>query len=124
MVRAVSGGTDRSINQSINRRQRREVLVVMGSLPAGPLFVPPQANFFDEYQMEGFSSEDNEICLEVTPDNLSRALKTTQNAKAVKVKLTKKHCPCLTVTAELVSPETSQTQTLHNCVKMCVKMCV
>ncbi|TWW70588.1 checkpoint protein HUS1 [Takifugu flavidus] len=60
-----------------------------------------QANFFDEYQMEGFSPEDNEICLEVTPENLSRALKTTQNAKAVKVKLTKKHCPCLTITAEL-----------------------
>ncbi|XP_044032160.1 checkpoint protein HUS1 isoform X6 [Siniperca chuatsi] len=61
-----------------------------------------QANFFDEYQMEGVSSEDNEICLEVTPENLSRALKTVQNAKAVKVKLTKKHCPCLTIAAELV----------------------
>ncbi|XP_028288990.1 checkpoint protein HUS1 [Parambassis ranga] len=60
-----------------------------------------QANFFDEYQMEGVSSEDNEICLEVTPENISRALKTVQNAKAVKVKLTKKHCPCLTVIAEL-----------------------
>uniref|UniRef100_A0A673AMQ2 Checkpoint protein n=1 Tax=Sphaeramia orbicularis TaxID=375764 RepID=A0A673AMQ2_9TELE len=60
-----------------------------------------QVNFFDEYQMEGVSSEDNEICLEVTPENLSRALKTVQNAKAVKVKLTKKHCPCLTVAAEL-----------------------
>ncbi|TKS87325.1 Checkpoint protein HUS1 [Collichthys lucidus] len=43
-----------------------------------------QANVFDEYQMEGVSSEDNEICLEVTPENLSRALKTVQNAKAVK----------------------------------------
>lgn len=62
-----------------------------------------QANFFDEYQMEGVSPEDNEICLEVTPENLSRALKTVQNAKSVKVKLTKKHCPCLTVAAELVS---------------------
>ncbi|XP_034427649.1 checkpoint protein HUS1 isoform X2 [Hippoglossus hippoglossus] len=60
-----------------------------------------QANFFDEYQMEGVSSEDNEICLEVTPENLSRALKTVQNAKSVKVKLTKKHCPCLTIAAEL-----------------------
>eukprot|EP00064_Thunnus_orientalis_P026256 superscaffoldBa00016024_g26750 len=60
-----------------------------------------QANFFDEYQMEGVSSEANEICLEVTPENLSRALKTVQSAKAVKVKLTKKHCPCLTIAAEL-----------------------
>ncbi|XP_054863290.1 checkpoint protein HUS1 isoform X2 [Amphiprion ocellaris] len=60
-----------------------------------------QANFFDEYQMEGVSPEDNEICLEVTPENLSRALKTVQSAKSVKVKLTKKHCPCLTIAAEL-----------------------
>ncbi|XP_034040648.1 checkpoint protein HUS1 isoform X1 [Thalassophryne amazonica] len=60
-----------------------------------------QANVFDEYQMEGVSTEDNEICLEVAPENLSRALKTVQNAKAVKIKLTKKHCPCLTVAAEL-----------------------
>ncbi|KAL3040318.1 hypothetical protein OYC64_011365 [Pagothenia borchgrevinki] len=60
-----------------------------------------QENFFDEFQMEGVSPEDNEICLEVTPENLSRALKTVQNAKAVKVKLTKKHCPCLTIAAEL-----------------------
>lgn len=76
---------------------------MLGSLPA--LLLLPQANVFDEYQMEGFSSEDNEICLEVVPENLSRALKTAQNAKAVKVKLTKKLCPCLTITAELVSLE-------------------
>ncbi|XP_026147864.1 checkpoint protein HUS1 [Mastacembelus armatus] len=63
----------------------------------------PQANFFDEYQMEGVSAEDNDICLEVTPENFSRALKTVQNAKAVKIKLTKKHCPCLTIVAELLT---------------------
>ncbi|XP_037389954.1 checkpoint protein HUS1 isoform X1 [Pygocentrus nattereri] len=62
-----------------------------------------QVNFFDEYQLEGVSSEANEICLEVAPENLSRALKTAQNAKSVKIKLTKKHCPCLTLAAELPS---------------------
>ncbi|KAK5601553.1 hypothetical protein CRENBAI_024122 [Crenichthys baileyi] len=61
-----------------------------------------QANFFDEYQMEGVSSEFNEICLEVSPENLSRALKTVQFAKSVKIKLTKKHCACLTIAAELL----------------------
>ncbi|XP_010884138.1 checkpoint protein HUS1 isoform X2 [Esox lucius] len=60
-----------------------------------------QANFFDEYQLEGVAPEANEICLEVTPENLSRALRTAQNAKCVKIKLTKKHCPCLTFAAEL-----------------------
>ncbi|XP_066543066.1 checkpoint protein HUS1 [Hoplias malabaricus] len=62
-----------------------------------------QVNFFDEYQLEGVSTEANEICLEVAPENLSRALKTAQNAKTVKIKLTKKHCPCLTLAAELPS---------------------
>ncbi|XP_031439684.1 checkpoint protein HUS1 isoform X2 [Clupea harengus] len=60
-------------------------------------------NFFDEYQIEGVSPDANEICLEVAPENLSRALKTAQNAKSVKIKLTKKHCPCLTLAAELPS---------------------
>ncbi|MEQ2179719.1 DNA damage checkpoint control protein, partial [Goodea atripinnis] len=44
----------------------------------------------------------NEICLEVSPENLSRALKTVQWAQYVKIKLTKKHCACLTIAAELV----------------------
>ncbi|XP_035611316.1 checkpoint protein HUS1 isoform X1 [Oncorhynchus keta] len=60
-----------------------------------------KANFFDEYQLEGVAPDANEICLEVTPENLSRALRTSQNAKCVKIKLTKKHCPCLTLVAEL-----------------------
>ncbi|KAF4801491.1 Checkpoint protein HUS1 [Turdus rufiventris] len=62
-----------------------------------------QGNFFDEFQMEGVAAEHNEIYLELVPENLSRALKTAQNAKAVKIKLTNKHCPCLSVAVELVS---------------------
>ncbi|KAM3593643.1 uncharacterized protein V6R79_017771 [Siganus canaliculatus] len=73
-----------------------------------------QANFFDEYQMEGVSSEDNQICLEVTPENLSRALKTVQNAKAVKVKLTRKHCPCLTMAAELPTLSSASRVVTHD----------
>ncbi|KAG9355965.1 hypothetical protein JZ751_000809, partial [Albula glossodonta] len=62
-----------------------------------------QANFFDEFQLEGVSAEANEIYLEFQPENLSRALRTAQNAKSLKIKLTKKHCPCLTLAAELPS---------------------
>ncbi|ETE63070.1 Checkpoint protein HUS1B [Ophiophagus hannah] len=62
-----------------------------------------QMNFFDEFQMEGVSAESNEIYLELAPENLSRAFKTAQNAKTVKIKLTNKQCPCLTVAMELVS---------------------
>uniref|UniRef100_UPI00398E4169 checkpoint protein HUS1 n=1 Tax=Pristiophorus japonicus TaxID=55135 RepID=UPI00398E4169 len=62
-----------------------------------------QGNFFDEFQIEGVSAEYNEIYLELTPENLSRSLKTAHNAKAVKIKLTMKHCPCLTIAVELPS---------------------
>lgn len=53
--------------------------------------------------MEGVSAENNAIYLELTSENLSRALKTAQNARALKIKLTNKHFPCLTVSIELVS---------------------
>ncbi|XP_078274726.1 checkpoint protein HUS1 [Rhinoraja longicauda] len=62
-----------------------------------------QGNFFDEFQIEGVSAEYNEIYLELTPENFSRSLKTSQNAKAVKIKLTMKHCPCITIAVELPS---------------------
>ncbi|XP_056132831.1 checkpoint protein HUS1-like [Lampris incognitus] len=73
-----------------------------------------QAKFFDEYQLVGLSAEANEVCLEVTPENLSRALKTAQTARAVKVKLTKKHCPCLTIVAELPTMSSISRIVTHN----------
>ncbi|XP_069814658.1 checkpoint protein HUS1 isoform X2 [Dendropsophus ebraccatus] len=73
-----------------------------------------QANFFDEYQMEGVSAEQNEIYLELAPENLSRALKTAQNSKAVKMKLTNKHCPCLTVAVELPSLSSTSRFVTHD----------
>uniref|UniRef100_A0A8C5L8T7 Checkpoint protein n=1 Tax=Jaculus jaculus TaxID=51337 RepID=A0A8C5L8T7_JACJA len=60
-----------------------------------------QEDFFSEFQMEGVSAEHNEIYLELTSENLARALKTAQNARALKIKLTNKHFPCLTVSVEL-----------------------
>ncbi|MBN3305010.1 checkpoint protein HUS1 [Amia ocellicauda] len=62
-----------------------------------------QGNFFDEFQLEGVSAEANEIYLELVPENLFRALKTAYNARSLKIKLTKKHCPCITVAVELPS---------------------
>ncbi|XP_054847645.1 checkpoint protein HUS1 isoform X2 [Eublepharis macularius] len=73
-----------------------------------------QGNFFDEFQMEGVAAEHNEIYLELTPENLSRALKTAQNAKAVKIKLTNKNCPCLTVAVELPSLSSSSRVVTHD----------
>jgi len=63
-----------------------------------------QANIFAEYNMEGVSvTEANEIYLETVPENFVRCLRSAQNAKSVKIKLTKKHTPCLTFEVELVS---------------------
>nr|XP_009682824.1 PREDICTED: checkpoint protein HUS1 [Struthio camelus australis] len=73
-----------------------------------------QGNFFDEFQMEGVAAEHNEIYLELVPENLSRALKTAQNAKTVKIKLTNKHCPCLTVAVELPTLSSSSRIVTHD----------
>jgi len=61
-----------------------------------------QSNFFDEYRIEG-KDETNNIYLELVPENLTRAMKSAGSAQAVKIKLTKKHTPCLTFEVTLVS---------------------
>ncbi|XP_075442561.1 checkpoint protein HUS1 isoform X3 [Ascaphus truei] len=76
-------------------------------------------NFFDEYQMEGVSADQNDIYLELIPENLTRALKTAQNAKTVKIKLTNRHCPCLTVAVELPSLSSSSRIVTHD-IPVCV----
>ncbi|XP_063306694.1 checkpoint protein HUS1 isoform X2 [Pelobates fuscus] len=73
-----------------------------------------QDNFFDEYQLEGVSAEQNEIFLELIPENVSRALKMAQNAKSVKMKLKNKHCPCLTVAVELPSMSSTNRIVTHD----------
>ncbi|XP_016044295.1 checkpoint protein HUS1 isoform X2 [Erinaceus europaeus] len=73
-----------------------------------------QENFFSEFQMEGVSAENNEIYLELTSENLSRALKTAQNARTLKIKLTNKHFPCLTVSIELLSASNSSRIVTHD----------
>ena len=66
-----------------------------------------QDHFFSEYNMDGVSAEANEIYLELIPDNLLKSLKTAQSAKSLKIKLTKKHVPCLTLEVELVHDQMS-----------------
>uniref|UniRef100_A0A8D2DDJ1 Checkpoint protein n=1 Tax=Sciurus vulgaris TaxID=55149 RepID=A0A8D2DDJ1_SCIVU len=46
-----------------------------------------QENFFSEFQMESVMAKNNEIYLELITENLSRALKTAQNARTLKIKL-------------------------------------
>ncbi|XP_022087084.1 checkpoint protein HUS1-like [Acanthaster planci] len=72
------------------------------------------SNFFDEYRMEGLSEEANEIYLEITPEDVVRAMKTAQTAKSVKVKLTKKFSPCLTFDIELPSRTGHSRNVVHD----------
>ncbi|XP_064396750.1 checkpoint protein HUS1-like [Halichondria panicea] len=55
-----------------------------------------QSNVFDEYRIEG-KDESNEIYLELNIEQLSRALKSALTAQVLKIKLTKKQGPCLTL---------------------------
>ncbi|CAI9727833.1 HUS1-like [Octopus vulgaris] len=60
-----------------------------------------QDHFFDEYMLDGLSKDNDEIFLEINPDNLLKALKTGQTAKWIKIKLTKKQVPSLTLEVDL-----------------------
>ncbi|XP_003799391.1 checkpoint protein HUS1B [Otolemur garnettii] len=58
---------------------------------------------FRQFHMEGVSEELNEIYLELTSEHLFRAVKNARNAASLKLQLTKKRRPCLTVAVELAS---------------------
>lgn len=73
-----------------------------------------QSHFFDEFAMEGVCPEANEIYLEVSPDLLLRSLRTAHAAKWLKLKLTKKHTPCLTMEIDLPSGSTHQRLVVHD----------
>jgi HUS1 checkpoint protein len=57
----------------------------------------------DFYICEGKSSGENFILLEIQPEVLLRALKSSQNLKMVKIKLTKRQTTCLTVELDIKS---------------------
>jgi len=65
-----------------------------------------QENYFNEYNIEGVSAEQNEIFLELSPEKLSKTLGGLKSSNApvrsLKMKLTKKaSVPCLTFEVEL-----------------------
>ena len=67
------------------------------------VYVSPQDHFFNEFAMDGLSQENDEIYLQVQPENLLKSLKMAEkSAKWIKIKLTKKGTPCLTFEIDLV----------------------
>lgn len=65
-------------------------------------FVVFKKKVFEDFRMEGFSAEQNEIYAEVNSDELNRALKSASTAKVLKIKLTKKNVPYLTMEMKIV----------------------
>lgn len=74
----------------------------------------PQDHFFAEFRMAGLSDQLNEIYMEFETENLSRAFRSSQAAKSVKLKLTKKHVPCLTLEIELPSLHSRSRFVVHD----------
>ena len=69
--------------------------------------VDPRA-LFDFYITEGKSAEENFILLEIQPEILMQTLKSNPNVKVIRVKLTKRQSPCLTVELDLHSMSSRQ----------------
>ncbi|CAH0598259.1 unnamed protein product [Chrysodeixis includens] len=70
----------------------------------------PQAMFCSEYQMLGLDEEHKDIYLSFSSGNLARSLVILKTAKSLKMKLTKKQCPCLTLEIEMPSTTSQQTR--------------
>ncbi|XP_076684723.1 hus1-like checkpoint clamp component [Andrena cerasifolii] len=74
-----------------------------------------QSHFFSEYVMNGVTEEQNEIYLELDATMLARSLGSLRmTAKSVKIKLTNKRQPCLTLEIELPSLSIESRQCLHD----------
>jgi len=90
------------------------VLTDTGAATGGPAVwcEMDQENFFNEYNIEGVSPEQNEIFLELVPERLAKTLTSLKGggARSLKIKLTKKNeTPCLTFEVELPSQALSRT---------------
>lgn len=72
-------------------------------------------HFFTEYNLSGFTREDNKIYLEFDAVMLSKSLTSLKAAAmSVKIKLTNKQQPCLTLEIELPSASTDSWQCIHD----------
>ncbi|KAJ2944827.1 hypothetical protein O0L34_g1719 [Tuta absoluta] len=80
----------------------------------------PQAMFFSEYQMVGLDEEHKDIYLGFSSANFARSLVTLKSAKSLKMKLTKKQCPCLTLEIEIPSATSQQTRNVTHDIPVAV----
>ncbi|CAB4002528.1 checkpoint HUS1-like [Paramuricea clavata] len=69
-----------------------------------------KSGLFEEFRIEGNEGSNDNIYLELYPDNLVKAMKSAANAQVVKIKLTKKITPCLTF--EIILPAMVRSRTV------------
>ena len=62
-----------------------------------------KSSLFEEFRIEGIEGSNDNIYLELCPENLVKAMRSAANAQMVKIKLTNKVTPCLTFEISLVS---------------------
>ncbi|XP_023016232.1 hus1-like checkpoint clamp component [Leptinotarsa decemlineata] len=71
--------------------------------------------YFKEFNVVGVNTEYNEIYLEFSTALLARSLSILkQTAKSLKIKLTNKETPCLTIEMELMAGEIISRQVVHD----------
>lgn len=72
-------------------------------------------HFFVEYVLNGVTEEQNEIYLQFEASMLARSMSSLRmTAKSVKIKLTNKRQPCLSLEIELPSLSIESRQCLHD----------
>lgn len=60
-------------------------------------------DFFEQFSMEGVDEKFDEIWLTLSPEQLSNALNVFKHSiKSIKMKLTKKQFPCISIDVEVV----------------------
>ncbi|XP_021508607.1 checkpoint protein HUS1B [Meriones unguiculatus] len=74
-----------------------------GLLGEAQLWGEVRRRVFHHFCMEGVSEKFNEIYLELVSEHLARAVKNAGSASSLKLQLTNKRRPCLTVVVELAS---------------------
>lgn len=80
-----------------------------------------KTDLFSTFAMEGVDQKNNEIWLNFYPEQIATALNTFKNfVKVIKIKLTKKQFPCLSIDIEMAPPNSNNFRRLNHDVPVTV----
>ncbi|XP_063932679.1 checkpoint protein HUS1 [Zophobas morio] len=116
----VATGLSKFSKNCVMRITTRKVYFIISEEESGPrrplAWCELPVNFyFKQYNLVGLNEEYNEIYLELSTALLARSLSLLkQNVKSLKIKLTNKDSPCLTLEMELASESIQSRQCVHD----------